>query len=115
MRNAAISTPWAKENVQVLRELESSQEFGLRISEAEKRQELYGPNTLKVEKRITPIQRILNQFKSPVVIILLGATIVSALLGEVTDSIAIAAIVRTSASESLRALTMAGTTRGSSN
>lgn len=52
-----------------------------------------GQNLLKAEVRITPLQRFMLQLKSPVVVTLLAATIISGLLGETTDAIAIATIV----------------------
>lgn len=52
---------------------------------------LIGPNLLQIEKKATLVRRILGQFKSPVVIVLLVASAVSTLLGETADAIDIAA------------------------
>ncbi len=77
---------------QVLKELQTS-EKGLSEQEAQARLLKYGTNELKEEKKISPIEIFLNQFKSILVIILIGATIFSAAIGEVLDAAAIIAIV----------------------
>jgi Ca2+-transporting ATPase len=77
---------------QVLEELQTSQ-AGLSSQEAQARFLKYGPNELKEEKKISRIEIFLNQFKSILVIILIGATIFSAAIGEVIDAAAIIAIV----------------------
>ncbi len=77
---------------QVLKELQSS-EKGLSEQEAQARLLRYGPNELKEEKRISRLEIFLNQFKSILVIILIGATVFSAVIGEVLDAAAIVAIV----------------------
>jgi Ca2+-transporting ATPase len=77
---------------QVLKELQTS-EKGLSEQEAQVRLLKYGINELKEEKKISPIEIFLNQFKSILVIILIGATVFSAAIGEVLDAAAIIAIV----------------------
>jgi Ca2+-transporting ATPase len=68
-------------------------ETGLSAREARRRLTRYGPNRL-LEKAKKPKWRIfLQQFQDFMVMVLLAATAISALLGEVADSIAIAAIV----------------------
>ncbi len=66
---------------------------GLEDSEAEKRQKKVGPNQLAEGQRLSPVALLLNQFKDFMVLVLLAATLVSGLLGEYTDAIAIIAIV----------------------
>jgi Ca2+-transporting ATPase len=77
---------------QILKELQTSQ-AGLSSQEAQARLLKYGPNELKEEKKISRLEIFLNQFKSILVIILIGATIFSAAIGEVLDAAAIIAIV----------------------
>jgi Ca2+-transporting ATPase len=77
---------------QVLKELQTS-EKGLSSQEVQSRLLKYGPNELKEEKKISRLEIFLNQFKSTLVIILIGATIFSAVIGEVLDAAAIIAIV----------------------
>ena len=76
----------------VLKELQTSQK-GLSEQEAQARLLKYGTNELKEEKKISPIEIFLNQFKSILVIILIGATVFSAAIGEILDAIVILIIV----------------------
>ncbi len=66
---------------------------GLSQSEAEARIKQVGPNTLVAEKKTPLILKFLQQFKSPVVLALLAATVVSAFLQEWIDAFAILIIV----------------------
>ena len=66
---------------------------GLLAPEAAKRLAADGPNELKEGKRISPLQIFLGQFKSLIIWILIVAGVVSGVLGEGVDAIAILAIV----------------------
>ena len=66
---------------------------GLSAQEAAKRLAADGPNELKEGKRISPFQIFLGQFKSLIIWILIAAGVISGVLGEVVDAIAILAIV----------------------
>ena len=78
---------------EVLRRLESSPE-GLSEEEALKRLSKYGYNEIVREKRITPFQIFLNQFKSILILILIVSAIVSGfLLEEYIDAATITAII----------------------
>ncbi|MCU6708963.1 calcium-translocating P-type ATPase, SERCA-type [Paenibacillus sp. J5C_2022] len=66
---------------------------GLHASEAEKRLETQGYNELTEGARLSPIVLFLNQFKDFMVLILMGATLISGLLGEYLDAITIVAII----------------------
>ena len=66
---------------------------GLSAQEASCRLAANGPNALKEGKRISPLQIFLDQFKSLIIWILIAAGVVSGLLGEMVDAIAILAIV----------------------
>ncbi|MBK9324245.1 MAG: HAD-IC family P-type ATPase [Bdellovibrionaceae bacterium] len=93
MISATATSPWAKTENEVLEVLQVKLTQGLSSEEARVRLETFGLNVLRAEKKATALQRFLSQLKSPVVIILLIATFVTAVLGEVTDSVAIAIIV----------------------
>ena len=66
---------------------------GLDETEAENRLERYGPNRIEEKKKATALSLFLNQFKSILIAILLIATVVSLLLGEILDGIVIFVIV----------------------
>lgn len=93
-----VSAPWIEKAQDVVTSLETNPSTGLPLEEVLKRQKKYGLNILKVEERIHPLIRLLNQFKSPVIIILLIASVVTGALREYTDSIAILVIVFINAS-----------------
>lgn len=56
-----------------------------------------GLNTLKTREKTTALGIFLNQFKSPIVLILLFATLISALLGDWVDAVIVLGIVLGSA------------------
>ena len=66
---------------------------GLNSQEAAKRLEEYGPNELQASHRVSPWEILLEQFKNVLVLILLGATIISLFLGHGIESVVIAIIV----------------------
>ena len=84
---------YQKSGVEVVGELGSDLHKGLAEQEAALRLEKNGPNELKGKPRPTLMERLLAQFKDFLVIILIVASIVSAFVGEVTDSLVIIAIV----------------------
>ncbi|MHA6484602.1 calcium-translocating P-type ATPase, SERCA-type [Paenibacillus sp. strain BS8-2] len=73
--------------------LNSSLKEGLKSSAAAERLEEHGANELTEGKRVPPILLFLNQFKDFMVLILMGATLISGLLGEYLDAITIIAII----------------------
>jgi Ca2+-transporting ATPase len=85
--------PWHSEAAEaVLTELDTSG-MGLTGQEAARRLAANGPNTLKEGKRINRLQIFLAQFSSLIVWILIAAGVISGLLGEGVDAVAILAIV----------------------
>lgn len=70
-----------------------SGKLGLSQEEAKRRLVEFGPNELEEKERISPLTIFLGQFKSFLIIILLAATVVSAVIGETVDAAVIAAIV----------------------
>ncbi len=85
---------WHKLSLQeVIETLETDPEKGLDLGEASKRLARYGPNEL-IERGARSAWRILfEQFSETMVIVLLIAALISGLLGEAKDAIAIMAIV----------------------
>jgi Ca2+-transporting ATPase len=66
---------------------------GLSAGEASQRLAADGPNELKEGKRISLLQIFIGQFKSLLIWILISAGVISGVLGEMVDAIAIFAIV----------------------
>ncbi|MBF0104591.1 MAG: cation-translocating P-type ATPase [Deltaproteobacteria bacterium] len=88
-----VSKSWHSQSAEdALSQLASTAD-GLSSQEAEQRLLTNGLNELKEGKHISPLQIILGQFKSLLIWILIAAGVVSGLLGEIVDAIAILAIV----------------------
>ena len=66
---------------------------GLSDLEARERLEEYGKNSLEAGKRQTAFSILLDQFKDAMVLVLLAATLISALMGEIYDAVTIIIIV----------------------
>lgn len=85
---------WHKKSIEsTASELSVHIDQGLGNEEAEKRLAQYGKNELQEKEKEPLIKKIIDQLKDFLVLILIGASIVSAAVGEVTDSIVIIAIV----------------------
>ena len=87
---------WTQNSDQLWQELQSSSQ-GLSEVEASQRLGKYGPNVLSSKRELTPLGLFLNQFKSPIVLILIFATLMSAFLQDWPDAIIILFIVLGSA------------------
>ncbi len=75
------------------RALNTDLKQGLSSSEVQRRLDTYGPNELTERKRTSLLQLVLAQFNSFLILVLIGAAIISLVLGEVIDASAIMAIV----------------------
>jgi len=67
--------------------------FGLNSIEAEKRLNKYGLNTIVSKKKISPVKILISQFKNFMIAILSVSTVISALMGEITEAVTIMAII----------------------
>ncbi|HUG34601.1 MAG TPA: cation-translocating P-type ATPase [Anaerolineales bacterium] len=91
--NAPQNKEWhALESEEVLNHLRV-EHGGLTSTEAKKRLELYGPNQLQEAPRTTFLETLWEQLNNFVVILLIIASVVSALLGDYVEAAAIMAIV----------------------
>lgn len=77
----------------VSQELQVQAEEGLSSDEVSKRLEKHGLNELKEAEKESLFMRIINQLKDFLVLILIGASILSGIVGEISDAIVIIAIV----------------------
>ncbi|KEZ50036.1 calcium-translocating P-type ATPase, SERCA-type [Metabacillus indicus] len=78
---------------EVLESIHSSRENGLSEKDVQKRVRHHGFNELKEAEKPSAFLVFLEQFKDFMVLVLLAATLISGLLGEYIDAIAIIAIV----------------------
>jgi len=77
----------------VVKLLKTDKTLGLRSEKARELQKLYGKNTLPEEQRLSSLFLFIKQFKSPLIYILLIASIVTFLLKEYTDFLVISGAV----------------------
>ena len=91
---------WSLAEGEVLQAVGSSPD-GLSEGEAAKRLAAYGRNTLKTKKQASIIVLFFSQLKSPIILILLFATIISAFLSDWIDAGIILLIILGSAALSL--------------
>jgi Ca2+-transporting ATPase len=92
-KNVGNSIPWYGQPIAQVLAAFGSAPNGLSAPEAARRLAANGPNELKEARPISPLQILFGQFQNLIVWILIGAGLVSGLLGEVVDCIAILAIV----------------------
>ncbi|MFE1744855.1 magnesium-translocating P-type ATPase [Coleofasciculus sp. H7-2] len=83
---------WNLPAEQVLHQLKSTPQ-GLSRQEAQQRLTQYGANSLKQKQQSNKLLLLLDQFKSPIILILVAAAILSSFLGDVIDTVIILAIV----------------------
>ena len=79
----------AAETIAVL----NTSEAGLTADEALHRLNTYGANAIDLKQRRTPLRILLGQFKDFMILVLIAAAILSGIIGDVKDTIVIAAIV----------------------
>jgi len=88
------SKPWeGMTTKEILEEFQVTAEEGLSENEARRRLGLVGLNQLTEQKKISALALFVAQFTDMMVLILLGAAIISALLGEYADALTIISIV----------------------
>lgn len=84
---------WHQKNIEgILEELASSPQ-GLSPDEVFRRREIYGLNELDEKKKKTVLSMFIDQFMDFMILVLIAAAIISAFIGELTDTIAIFVIV----------------------
>ncbi|OUC09769.1 ATPase, partial [Litorilinea aerophila] len=85
---------WHHQSIEeVLAALGSDAKQGLSAAEARERLNRYGPNELVERGRKSPWQILWEQISSTLVVVLIVAAVISALLGDYKDAVAILAIV----------------------
>jgi Ca2+-transporting ATPase len=84
---------WHAKTIEQSFEQLNSQPRGISVSEAAERAIKYGPNEIQAAHRISAWSILVDQFKNVLILILLGATVISLFLGHGIESIVIAVIV----------------------
>ena len=83
---------WSLAPERLFSELKSSKN-GLTTAEAGQRLKQYGANSIEAQQQATAFRLLLSQFKSPLVLILIFAAIVSGIVGEWVDASIVLAII----------------------
>jgi Ca2+-transporting ATPase len=81
-----MDIPYYTKSIQDIKIILKTSEEGLSVEDAKERVKQYGLNQLKEKEKINPFFIFLRQFHSIVVYILLGAVIISLLVGEFIDA-----------------------------
>lgn len=89
---AAPAAYWTLAPEKLLDTLHASRD-GLQPVDAAQRLKQYGLNAIRVQRQATALRLLLSQFKSPLVLILIFAAIVSGIVGEWVDASIVLAIV----------------------
>ncbi|MCL5978559.1 MAG: cation-translocating P-type ATPase [Nitrospirae bacterium] len=84
---------WHRKNIDETADALKSSLSGLSAEDARQRLEQYGPNELKEKKKKTLLMMFLDQLKDFMILVLIGAAVISGIIGEVSDTIAIIIIV----------------------
>lgn len=84
-------------DMEISEEKISDSSHGLTTEQAQTRLLKYGENRLACEKKAKPLKIFLGQFKDIMVMILLISSVISVILGEITDAVTITVIVAVNA------------------
>jgi P-type Ca2+ transporter type 2C len=84
---------WHLSDIAQVLEVTGSSVNGLSNTEAEKRLEEYGPNEIEAQKRKPAWVLFFYQFRDFMILVLIAAAVISGILGDITDTIVIVAII----------------------
>jgi Ca2+-transporting ATPase len=84
---------WHQKDIQDIFDTLQSSSHGISRAEADKRLKEYGKNELKEIKKRTLLMMFLDQFKDFMILVLIAAAVVSGVIGEIVDTLAIVVIV----------------------
>lgn len=84
---------WHSNTIEEIFKVIISSREGLQSDEAAKRLAHFGKNELLTKKKKSPVLLFLNQFNDIMIIVLIAAAIISAFIGEITDTIVIIVII----------------------
>ncbi|MCO6489686.1 MAG: cation-translocating P-type ATPase [Phaeodactylibacter sp.] len=88
-----ISSPHARENEELLQELDTNAEEGLSRQEAEQRLQAYGPNQLEEQEQQSLLALLLSQLNNPVIYLLVAACGLAFAFGDTPEAIAIIVVI----------------------
>jgi magnesium-transporting ATPase (P-type) len=86
MNEPLLGTPWADATETVIANHTTDADQGMDAAEVTERQQRYGRNQIKTETKPSPLRILLRQFKSPLILILCAAIVLTASLSEWLDA-----------------------------
>ncbi|MCL4180121.1 MAG: HAD-IC family P-type ATPase [Verrucomicrobia bacterium] len=93
MNEAKKSVHWHALEPEVLAERLDSGEEGLDAVQAKQRLESWGPNSLETEEGVSPLRLLVRQVQNPLIYLLIGAAVLSLVIGHPVDAAVIAGVV----------------------
>jgi Ca2+-transporting ATPase len=93
MNNPGLNEKWYAFDIETVFQRLQSARPGLKSEEVKNRLSTFGFNELPEKKKISPIGIFLSQFKNYLILILVGAAIISAFTGETTNAYVILFII----------------------
>jgi P-type Mg2+ transporter len=94
---SVVATYWNSDSKTIAHQLDTDYGKGLARQEAELRLREYGKNLVTARRTATPLSLLLRQFKTPIVLLLIAAAILSYFLEDPHDAIIVLVIVFISA------------------
>jgi Ca2+-transporting ATPase len=92
-KKEVVPKPWALSAADIIAALDIDPQHGLAAEEAGRRSRQYGPNALREVKPRSSWEIFLNQFKNLIVYFLVAASLLSFVLGDHIEGLAIAAVI----------------------
>ncbi len=84
---------WHQKKIEDILEQLVSSSVGLSSEDALRRLKEYGPNELKEKKKRPALMMFLDQFRDFMILVLIAAAVISGIIGELSDTIAVVVIV----------------------
>ncbi|MFO7796391.1 MAG: cation-translocating P-type ATPase [Promethearchaeati archaeon] len=86
-------SPWKVSSNTIIGKLNVDQNKGLKESEIEQRRKKFGSNKIERKEKKSAVEILKNQLKSIIIILLIAATVISLIFGEIIEAIAIGAVI----------------------
>ena len=92
-QDGAVGADWHAETFETALQRVDTRESGLTDAEAAARLGRFGPNELPGHQRTGPLKRLLLQFHNLLIYVLIGAAVITGVLGHTKDTLVILAVV----------------------
>lgn len=86
-------SPWKYSKEKVIDKLNADPSVGVSESEIDSRRDLFGSNEMKKKEKKSAFEILIKQLKSIIIVLLLVATVISFIFGEIIEGVAISAVI----------------------